>query len=203
MELGASKDNTLYQSVTGSNSNGFGMGLFVGLTNRQEIRRALVQFDIAGAVPAGATIESVELTMSVTKTATQSQPVAVHRATADWGEGSSDAGANEGSGAPAEAGDATWTHAISPGQVWQKPGGDFLSTTSGQMNVIGNGAYTWQSTSQLVADVQGWVNDPGSNFGWILIGDEVETKSAKRLGSRENPNDANRPRLVIRFAPPG
>jgi len=30
-------------------------------------------------------------------------------------------------------------------------------------------AYTWPSTSQLVADVQGWLDTPAMNFGWQLI----------------------------------
>lgn len=202
VELSAAKDNTLYQSSIGATSNGAGQGLFAGRTNNNSLRRALVQFDIASAIPAGATIESVELTLSVTRTATQIQSFSLHRVTADWGEGNSDAAANEGGGAGAVAGDATWTHTFSPVQTWQTPGGDFVSTASAQLNAQGNNSYTWDSNAALVSDVQSWIENPGSNFGWIMLGDEVETKSAKRFGSRESNSESARPRLVITFTPP-
>ncbi len=202
VELSAAKDNTLYESSIGASSNGAGQGIFAGRTNNNRLRRALVQFDIASAIPAGSTIESVEMTLSVTRTVTQVQPFTVHRVTSDWGEGGSDASANEGQGGTAEAGDATWIHTFSPGQTWQTPGGDFVSVASTQLNVQGNGAITWPSTDSLVADVQGWVDNPATNFGWIVRGDEVEQKSAKRFGSRENTTESARPMLVITFTPP-
>ena len=37
------------------------------------------------------------------------------------------------------------------------------------------GQYTW-SSAQMVADVQGWLDNPASNFGWLMLGDE-STKS--------------------------
>lgn len=202
MELVAAKDNTLYQSSIGATSNGAGEGIFAGKTNNGSLRRALVQFDIASAVPAGSTIESVELKLVVTRTATQTQPFSVHRVTANWGEGSSDAAANEGGGTGATPGDTTWTHRFSPDQFWQTPGGDFVSTASAQLNVLGTGMHTWGSNAALVADVQSWVQNPSSNFGWIVLGDEVESKSANRFGSREHNTVSSRPVLVIRFTPP-
>lgn len=201
VELVAAKDNTLYQSSIGATSNGAGRGLFVGLTNNDSLRRALVQFDIASAVPAGATIESVELSLTVTRTVAGGQPVTIHRATKAWGEGASDAAAEEGRGANAMPGDATWTHSVSPGQTWQTPGGDFVAASSAQLNVQASGKYTWLSTAQLVADVQAWIDSPSSNFGWVLRGDEAETKSTKRLASREDSSASVRPALVIRFTP--
>ncbi len=202
VELTASKDNTLFQSSVGATSNGAGQGLFAGKTNNGSLRRALVQFDIASAVPSGAIIDSVELTQSVTRTVTQVDPVAVHRVTTEWGEGASDASANEGGGAGALAGDATWTHAISPDRAWQTDGGDFAPSASSQINVQGNGAYTWRSNPDLVRDVQSWVDNPASNFGWILIGRESDGRSAKRFASREFATESQRPKLVITFTPP-
>ena len=54
-------DTTLYESVDGNASNGAGVFSFAGRTNRGELRRALVAFDVAAAVPTGATITSVQL----------------------------------------------------------------------------------------------------------------------------------------------
>ena len=42
------KDNTLYESSTGSLSNGAGQHFFVGLTRLNLARRGLLAFDIAG-----------------------------------------------------------------------------------------------------------------------------------------------------------
>jgi len=33
------------------------------------------------------------------------------------------------------------------------------------------GFVTW-SSPQMVADVQGWADDPGTNFGWMIVGEE-------------------------------
>ena len=199
VELPAGKDNTLYQSSIGATSNGSGTGLFVGKTNNNSLRRALVWFDIASVVPSGSTIESVEMRLTMNRTATGSEPVLVHRVTSDWGEGPSDAAANEGRGANADPGDVTWLHTFSPDQTWRTEGGDFESTASAQTDVQGPGSYTWDSTAALVADVQSWIDEPGSNFGWVLLGDEANSKTAKRFGSRES---SEPPVLVITFTPP-
>src|SRR5262249_11447282 len=64
------------------------------------------------------------------------------------------------------------------------------------------GTYTWGSSSQMVADVQDWLDAPSANFGWIVIGEESTPTTAKRFDSRENPTPANRPKLTIVFSPP-
>src|SRR5947209_14545733 len=54
--LTPSKDNTLYQTTNGSLSNGSGVHIFAGATNRRELRRALIAFDVARQIPAGSRI---------------------------------------------------------------------------------------------------------------------------------------------------
>src|ERR1700736_2054803 len=56
--LGPSKDNTLYQSTAGDISNGAGSYFIAGLTSGSAVRRGVIDFDIAGNIPAGATINS-------------------------------------------------------------------------------------------------------------------------------------------------
>lgn len=198
--ISPSKDNTLYQTTDGSTSNGVGDFLFVGTTNTTSNRRGLIKFDIASSLPAGATVTAVSLKMNVSKVgATTATNVSLKRVTADWGEGTSNAGAEEGQGGAATAGDATWLHRFSPSTMWTTAGGDFSSTESAVVSVGGIGVYTWASTAQLVADVQGWLNDPTSNFGWIIIGNEAAAKTSKRFDSRENPTSANRPLLTVTF----
>jgi hypothetical protein len=53
----------------------------------------------------------------------------------------------------------------------------------------------------MVSDVQGWLDNPSGNFGWIMIGDESGPLTAKRFDSRENGAVQNRPRLTVFHTP--
>ena len=205
--IGPSKDNTLYQATFGGDlSNGAGAYVFVGTTLRPppdgDIRRIVIQFDIAAAVPAGSTINSVALLMNMSKTVSGPQPVTLHPLLRDWGEGASIAPGEQGGGAPAQPGDATWRHTFFDQEFWQNPGGDFSATVTAETAVVGNGPYTWASTPQMVADLQQWLDDPATNFGWLLRAPEALPATAKRFDSREHPTPANRPTLTIDFTPP-
>src|SRR5207249_7454081 len=51
------------------------------------------------------------------------------------------------------------------------------------------------------ADAQAWLNNPATNFGWMLITESERTpESARRFGSREDPSHA--PVLVIGYLVP-
>ncbi len=195
--LSPAKDNTLYENASGTISNGAGQYIFAGLTNRNELRRAVLAFDVAGNVPAGSTIDSVKLTLTMSRAISGSLPATLHRVSREWGEGTSDADSQEGAGTTATTGDATWIHSVFDTQNWSAPGGDFEATASATADVSGIGDYTWGSSDGLVADVQGWLDDPGSNFGWILLGDESTSASAKRYDSREGTNP---PQLQIFYS---
>jgi len=197
----ASKDNTLYESATGALSNGSGEHFFAGRSNQVtgSIRRGLLAFNVAGSVPSGATITSAALTLSMSQTGPGSGTVSLHRVLASWGEGPSLATGNEGGGAPADTGDATWLHTFYDTMFWTTPGGDFSPTPSAAQTVGALGTYTWGPTSQMVADVQQWLNTPGTSFGWVLIGNESLSQSSKRFDARENVVPANRPSLVITY----
>ena len=206
ISLEATQDATLYEQQAGSLANGSGERIFIGVTNGRLIRRALVAFDVAGSVPAGATVASARLVLGFTRTIVDDQPSEVHRVTAGWGEGTSVARPGEGGGTVAVEGDATWVHRMWPSELWASPGGDFSSTVSatatiGQDRLIGAISITWGSTAEMIADVQGWLDDPETNFGWIVLGNEEDSPTAKRFSSRENPEEADRPTLVIEYFP--
>ncbi len=198
--LGASKDNTLFNSVTGSLSNGGG-ALFAGRTGGggPGAQRALLAFDIAAGVPAGATINDVQLTLNVQKAGngSGSDSYSLHRVDQDWGEGTSST--STGNGATSTTGDATWVHTFFDSSTWTNPGGDFDGTASASAVISGLGDVTWGSTSDLVADVQAWLDAPGDNFGWLLLGDETKSASARKFGSREA--SSNGPQLTISYTP--
>ncbi len=193
------KDNSLFED-NGGLSNGAGEYLFAGKAATDLARRAVLAFDVASALPADATINEVELAIDVTKIRnTDSWIFELRRLLVDWGEGTSDAEDEEGMGIAATAGDATWVNTFFPGSSWTNPGGDFSGVVSGTKTIGAEGSYTWSTTPQMVSDVQDWLNNPASNFGWIVIGDESTLGTAKRFNSRENSAPATAPRLTISF----
>ena len=197
--LGANKDDTLYETLGDQRNNGAGQWVFAGKTSSGAIRRGLISFDIAAGLPAGATVTGVTLTMNMSRTVAGDADIRLHRVLAGWQEGQADASGNEGSGADDDQGDATWTQRVFKSLDWDNPGGDFSSGASATVTVGGIGSYTWESTSQLVADVQNWLDDPAANFGWLILGDESKSKTTKRFGSKENDEEANRPVLVVEY----
>lgn len=201
ISLGASQDNTLYEVGPGNLSNGAGEHLFAGLTNFTSLaRRGLVRFDVAGAIPAGSTINSATLTLHMSKTISGIHNVELHRTLASWGEAGSNASGEEGGGDTAQTGDATWVHRFFNTVNWTNAGGDFSATASATTSVNNIGFYSWASAG-VTGDVQFWLDNPGSNFGWTLLGNESAIGSAKRFDTRENADLSVRPQLSIDYTP--
>jgi hypothetical protein len=194
------KDNTLYEFVPaeGDLSNALGFHFFAGTTATGELRRGVVAFDIAGNIPAGARITSASLSLNMSRTAFDTDRIVeLHRLFANWGEGTSQASGEEGTGAPATPNDATWRHRFFDTIFWANQGGDFAGLVSASQSVGAVGMYTW-SSSPMIGDVQSWLNNPATNFGWLVLGDESENATAKRFDTRES---ANPPVLTIEYTP--
>jgi hypothetical protein len=201
VSLAPLKDNTLIQRTDPAEQLSNGLGdIFVGRTNQDgqgeatiSIRRGLISFDIAGSVPAGATITAASLTLRDVMGLNGDPTVQLHRTLADWGEGTSFQ--NGGMGAAATQGDATWLYrfydAATPGDspTWAAPGGDYSEIVSSEAVISddlgGAQLFTWSSEGfpQLLDDLQSWLDHPTGNFGWTLTGDETRGQSAKRLNS--------------------
>jgi spore coat protein A len=202
VDIPASKDNTLYDNNSPL-SNGAGDYFFAGITQSRKIRRGVIAFDLAASIPAGSTVNSVTLTLYMSRTTAEDETIDLHRLVADWGEGTSQATGEEGGGASPTPGDATWDHTFYDTDFWAVPGGDFIAGASASQVVgLALGYYAWTSAG-MVSDVQAWVDDPSSNFGWILIGRETDRRSAKRFDSRTNPALAQRPVLTVDYTPAG
>ena len=199
-----SADSSIFELFT-ENSSGIG-DLFAGRTGNfggGAIDRALIRFDVAGALPAGATVTEVELSMFVLQVSTmnaQDQVMTLHRLLANWGEGESDA--NGGTGAGATEDDATWLHRFYDDVLWTNEGGDFDPVISGQtVSSVAAvpGPLTWPTSPGLVADVQSWLDAPASNFGWMVRGNEKDLNTARRFDKRESAKPVQRPTLRIVF----
>lgn len=201
VSLSSVADNTLYEDPAGNLSNGAGQHFYVGETAQPAARRGLIKFDLS-SIPAGATINSVTLVLNMSKTDDPSaQTTAIHKASKAWGEAGSIAGfggSNEGGGTQAATGDATWLFTLFNTQSWTTPGGDFSSTVSASTQVGSIGSYQWTG-SGMIADVQQWVGNSTTNFGWVMTGNEAALRSAKQFDTKENANAANRPTLTIDY----
>jgi hypothetical protein len=200
VSLPAQKDNTIYLDLNGQLSNGQGIYLFAGRTTNDLLRRGLIAFDLT-SIPTSATITQATLSMFSNRPRPNDAAVDVslNRALLAWGEGASDAGEPGGIGAQAETNDATWLHTFFNTSFWTTPGGDFAVTPSATTPVLKNGTYSW-SSSGLVADVQSWVSNPATNFGWFILVNEVDSGTAQRFNTRQNTNDT--PHLTVTYQVP-
>jgi len=150
--------------------------------------RGLIKFDLTGQIPAGAEIKSVTLTLTVAKVPSggANSSFELRRLFREWKES-----------------EATWNNRIGGG-TWSSPGAaapaDFSTTTSGTTLVSGLGGCTFGSTTNLIADVQTWVDNPATNFGWIVLTQsETVAKTARRITAHEG--GPNGPALVVEYTP--
>ena len=199
-------DTALLQSFP---SNNFGAQTFFnsGTTQTYLTNRALMKFDLAAALPAGTKITFAQLSLEVV-----GQPVdgdapssfQLRRMRRDWGEGTKK-GNPPTLGALATAGEANWTHRFAlTTNEWAAPGGveglDFVAANSGEQYVYGINLspYLFDATTNMLADLQGWLAQPETNFGWMLLSlSEAENFSARRFASREDMYRA--PKLQVDF----
>jgi glucose/arabinose dehydrogenase len=206
--LTSTKDNTIFSEDATSNpvkytSDGIGY-LFAGRTGSNfgpYNRRGLIAFDLSplasGSVVTGA---QVKLALDRPGPGAPGSMISLHRLNETWGEGTSSNPLGQGYGAPATANDATWTRRFYNTLSWTTPGGSYAGTSSASAAVGDPGPMTWGSTAQLVADVQGWINAPSSNAGWIVIGDEVNETTACRFHSKDS--FGTPPSLEVTYAAP-
>jgi hypothetical protein len=201
VELEPMQDASLYEEDD-ELANGSGSYLFTGATASQNggaERRALLAFDIEGAIPAGATITDVELGLTVSRTISGDQTIELRRISESWGEGPSDPGGQEGAGAAAMTGDTTWAHRSFPDNLWGSVGGSFAGSASGSTTVGSNGRYVFSSSPGMIGDVQQWLDSPSTNYGWAVVMPDPPIGGAKRFNSRENTSPSTRPILTVTY----
>ena len=188
VQVGASKDNTIYQSNPDA-SNGSGEYLLAGSGVR-----GLVQFDVG--VPSGSTIIDAVLTLHVPNSNSGGSSVSVHKVATAWGEAGSNAPGDESEGDQARPFDATWIYSSYDGELWNSAGGD-IGGASASSGVSGAGAYEWVGNG-LIADIQSWVDDPTGNFGWLL----QAASGLTSFISKDAPDSSLAPTLEISYEEP-
>lgn len=192
--LHAIADNSIYSNSV-DRADGAGPHLWVGQTAGGANQRALVRFDLSALAP-GTVVTRARLVLTMSKTISAGKVIGVHRLGASWGEGTSNNGSG-GGGTQASASDSTWGFRFyGPRLAWGNPGADFTATSSAELLVnVAGGPNTWTSPG-LAADAQSWINDSGTNHGWILIGEEND-RSAMRFESRQVGFQEIMPRLEL------
>lgn len=202
VNLQPSQDTSIYSES--DNNNGLG-SLYAGETAAGAsfaLRRALIQFNVAGSIPAGSTITSVSLTLTLTKNGPAGTAAfSLNPLLAAWSAGTA---TGIGGGAVPTPGSATWNYSSFNTNLWASAGGE-IGPSSGTTDIgtsVGS-TYTFASQSGMVSDVQGWLDNPGSNFGWALkaVNESPNNISAKELGSSESTSTA-RPSLMITYTIP-
>ena len=205
--LHPSADTTLIEAAPDNNLGGQTF-CNVGSTELKTRNRALYKFDLS-SIPVGSTVQSAYLILQLThkpNNGFETSEMQLHRMLRDWGEGNKATILSPGLGAAASTTEATWNSPFAlTGVTWAAPGGlagsDFSSTVSGASYIYGtaDSPYAFSSTN-LISDVQAWVNAPAQNFGWILISTSEQLQfTARRFSSRED-LDAP-PELQITFQP--
>src|SRR5690606_18470100 len=113
------------------------------------VRRAVLAFDVAGAIPAGATVVEASLRLTIDKVPLIPAPgvFSLHRATADWNEGPTNPSSPEGGGGVSQPGDTTWLHTNFSEAFWSAPGGDFDVVPSVTLTASALGPHVFASAA--------------------------------------------------------
>jgi glucose/arabinose dehydrogenase len=202
--LTAVKDSSIFSESTSEFANGQGP-LFTGSSASNDVRRALLQFDLT-SLPAGSRFSSAVLQVHVNASETgaaSQRNTLLQRVLAEWGEGPS---TSLTGGVSAQNGDATWLNRIfstSAPLPWSNEGGDYASTISAGFGLFAQSGFRAFFGPQVISDVHTWLATPAVNFGWILNTSDVPSASTtKTLASREDADTAKRPQLVLVPATP-
>jgi autotransporter-associated beta strand protein len=223
VEIGAEQDATLLGGTDATTNNSLAdPGIFVGTDGDGNPKRGLIEFNIAGAVPAGATITRVQLQLTVGQVAGSGgggtggtdapETISLYDETQPWGQPTNVAGAitfgGHGHGAMPDPGDATWNYSFYNTALWTEAGGDWTSSLPDLADASMTGTltgFTWSSAA-MVTDVQNWLNHPTANFGWIIKNaDETDPRTFRAFwsaqGAAANNNPAIAPELTVTYVP--
>lgn len=186
---------------------GANLSLAIGVIASESPVRGLVKFDPATRVPAGARVTSATLQFNVVRSPalTEDGEFQAFKLQVSWTEGRGGGGLAGGTGQVALQGEATWDARQQGVQTWAEAGGatgtDYAATPSASAFQVGPAPLIFESNAALIADVQGWIDNPTSNQGW-LIKDRFESigGTARRYASREDTSLA--PTLTVEFEAP-
>jgi hypothetical protein len=171
-------------------------------------------------MPSNATIDNVTLQLTNGSSGAAALTIYVHPVSQAWSEGSVNIGCAYNAatcptiGAALTAGftDATWINAVSGANLtaWSTLGGGAYPPANASASAAAVASPVSLTTTiafssaQLITDVNGWIANSATNFGWVLKVDEpnvTSSASLKRYVSREGNGATNdqKPKLTITF----
>jgi len=171
LTVSASTDTWILGENPDANFNSDGHGLGAGLNSHGSPMRAMIKFNLS-QIPANATVTFVSMTINeIKENSSASSEYELHRILQNW-----------------VSTEATWnnrTAALGWNAGGLESGTDYTSTASGAITADLNalGPHTFNSTDNLVADVQAWINDPTSNNGWFFKDANESGQNGRRWGS--------------------
>lgn len=213
--LAALADTSLSENYP-SNNLGAVPFLVAGTTQNNTRNRALLAFDLTNALADPAKVIAAELILEVVgepNEPPQFSDFTLHRVLRSWVEGSKQSPQNcvscRGQGSLATPGETTWNSPLAfTTNAWGAPGGaatvDFDAFVSSATTVYGiaGSPYVFPSNARMIVDVQSWLDDPASNFGWLLASVAEDTiLTARRFGSREDGQNSPQLRLTVLYIP--
>jgi hypothetical protein len=153
------------------------------------IYRVLLKFDLTnGSNPPSAGASTLSAgTVTLYCETTNVKTVALYKCLRSWPEGSVTWTKYDGSN--------NWTTAGAASD-----GNDYSSTLLGSVTLSGaSGSYDIPLTAAGITAVQGWVDGPATNYGFV-IRNTVETGNANTFTSLEGGTAANRPKLTFTYS---
>ena len=195
---GANTDTHIKNAYANYNF-GANAGLDVGgFIEAGQICRTQLLFDVSSIEP-GSTIDSAALSLYCYED-NSANANTVHRALTQWYEGDSDGGAPSGDG-------STWNYRNHSGSVaWAggaggAAGSDWATDATASDATASSGWYEWA----VAADVQDWVDEAATNYGWWVRNptDEGTEWTAHRFCASDHATTANRPKLVVEYTESG
>jgi hypothetical protein len=201
VQIDVLKDTSLFE--TGPDANLGADDLASGTTKAGYKSRALIQFDVASLIPTGSTIQSVSLRLNVNRQANGAylENYGLHKFLTNWTEG-----VGTSNFAPALTGETSWNSQSQGSVLWSTPGTqsgvEYSPVISGlSATILTTGTFNISSTSQMVTDVQSWLDAPTANFGWMIIGQREDIGgTARRFTSKET--GALVPQITVTYAVP-
>ena len=167
--------------------------LEVGREGAAGVRRALLDFDVRGAIPADVVVQSADLTLSTTSFAATTSPgrIDAHVVRRGWSPNTT-----------------TWQRRYTT-DAWATPGGRIGSGSDADVD----SAVAAFTTAQPVAGagvgfyglggaVQRWVDGSAPDHGLMLTKTGEDSAGLFRYASADHADANRRPRLVVRWSPP-
>jgi hypothetical protein len=200
--IAPSKDTTIYQ-LNPNSGNGLGESFWATGTTGKQLR-SLLDFDVASAVPDGATVLAARLelnALSVSGTALLVLYAVPRDFSVSWVEGFDDAIGDEATPSGQTFGAATWSHRnwnpLSPQGPWSSSGGDTQLPALLTSLVRPTGLVVATSPA-LVDHVALLASTSAFHDGLLLLADT----GSVRFASDENATIAQRPRLIVDYVMP-